>query len=693
MSTGLASSRKQSQRIGFENRLLVRVAERQRQELVDVEPHVFHARARPVGAPEDPIRELRETRKVLQQPGGRYPGDVEPHRPVASQNEKCLLHVQRPTAVRHHDAEIGKIDRHVVEVHRVAVLGAGPGENAGAGVDHHRQPALLAPPIDLPQGVEAVRVRVRRHPLVRWMNLDEPSAELGEAVHVARRVLREARMHAAVRQQSRWIGLGVCRGEGVARIGESHHVGRGVIHEAHPPHARAVHDLEQRARIVHHLDHQVPMRVLTAPHRLEHLRLELAPRLDVDVNVRDACQCLAGCQPGVIHGAQKVPWDRSGFNYALVRTPSGRNTGSCAAATVRAARPDEPRSHVAIGDVARAQQGGAELAPTPQESRTLDYTRSLPMSIDLTDGGTRRIRQTAGLTVLGCVLFLASCDERPLSSPAPAGGVDVQSVIGGPFTFENFPLGATPGTVCPGSSACTNGAAEPAIRADATGTFYVSSELGLGGGTYAWKSTDGGLHYTTLESPNQISQAFGGLAPGGGDTDVGVAPQANASGVHNVYVAGLSLANVTVSTSQDGGTSWSKDVLSATIPGDDREWIAADQATKVCVSYHDIATFNIDVNCSFDAGANFTQLGTAIDAPHAFLLQENSTGNLVIDPNSHVMYQVFSGIANATEAVLPANFHAVWIAISRDGGQTFTDKPVYVNPNTSVSYGHQFVRS
>src|SRR5438876_6719649 len=101
-------------------------------------------------------------------------------------------------------------------------------------------------------------------------------------------------------------------------------------------------DLEQRARIVHHLDHQVPMRVLTAPHRLEHVRLELAPRLDVDMNVGDPGQCLTGCQPGVIHGAQKVRWDRSGFNYALVRTPSGRNTGSCAAATVRAAPPPSP---------------------------------------------------------------------------------------------------------------------------------------------------------------------------------------------------------------------------------------------------------------------------------------------------------------------------------------------------------------
>ena len=307
------------------------------------------------------------------------------------------------------------------------------------------------------------------------------------------------------------------------------------------------------------------------------------------------------------------------------------------------------------------------------------------------DGENRWIRWSAGVSLLWCMLFLASCNERPLSSPAPAGGADAQSVSGGPFTFENFSLGATPGMVCPGSSACANGAAEPAIRADATGTFDVSSELGLSAGTLAWKSTDGGLHYTALTSPNQISQAAGGLATGGGDTDLGIAPQANASGVHNVYVASLSLANVTVSTSQDGGKTWNKNVLSATIPGDDREWIAADQATKVCISYHDVVTFNIDVNCSFDAGASFTQLGSAIDPTHAFLLQENSTGNLVIDPKSHVTYQVFSGIANAAEAVIPTNFHAVWIAVSRDGGQTFTDNPVYVNPDPSVSYGHQFI--
>src|SRR6266852_4706476 len=197
-------------------------------------------------------------------------------------------------------------------------------------------------------------------------------------------------------------------------------------------------------------------------------------------------------------------------------------------------------------------------------------------------------RLTTCATLLSSILLM-SCEKGSApSSPARASGDAVQEVQGGPFAFVNFELGAAPGTICPGSPDCANGAAEPQLRADATGTFYVSSELGLGSGTLAWKSSDGGLHYTALESPNQLSQEAGGLAPGGGDTDLGVAPEANASGIPNVYVASLSLANVTVSTSQDGGKTWSKNVLSATIPGDDREWIAADQATKVCISYHDI---------------------------------------------------------------------------------------------------------
>ena len=264
--------------------------------------------------------------------------------------------------------------------------------------------------------------------------------------------------------------------------------------------------------------------------------------------------------------------------------------------------------------------------------------------------------------------------------------------------FTNFQLGvAAVGESCPNSTTpCTNPAAEPQIRADNAGNFYASSENGLGGGTDAWKSSDGGQHYTYVGMPNAGSSSNNtGFAPGGGDTDLAVAPVANALGFDNVYIASLSLANVDVSTSTDGGYQYTLNPTSATIPVDDREWIAADGVSKVCISYHDIATFNIDVNCSFNAGTTFTQLGDAIDSNHLYNLQNNEIGNLAIDPSSHYIYQTFSGIdqADLVGSTLGTGigFHVVYMAVSTDGGRTFTDYKVYDNPQTSVSYGHQFV--
>ncbi|HEX6818680.1 MAG TPA: sialidase family protein [Ktedonobacterales bacterium] len=266
-------------------------------------------------------------------------------------------------------------------------------------------------------------------------------------------------------------------------------------------------------------------------------------------------------------------------------------------------------------------------------------------------------------------------------------------------SFTNYQLGTQYiGESCPNTTApCTNGAAEPAIISDPAGNYFGSSENGLGGGTEAWKSTDGGLHYTTLASPNAASQTSQPtVAPGGGDTAVATATARNANGLYNVYVASLSLANVDVSTSTDGGNSWSLNPTGATIPGDDREWIAADGASKVCISYHDAAVYSIHVNCSTDAGTTFTQLSDAFDTNHAYNNDNNEIGNLVIDPVSHDIYQTFSGIdssdaVNCTTSTNGCGYHVVYMAVSTDGGATFTDYPVYDNPNHNVSYGHQFV--
>jgi hypothetical protein len=272
-------------------------------------------------------------------------------------------------------------------------------------------------------------------------------------------------------------------------------------------------------------------------------------------------------------------------------------------------------------------------------------------------------------------------------------------------SFVNYSLGETTGTTCPGSSACSNIASEPAIRADGAGRFFGSSENGLGGGTVAFRSTDGGLHYTTLVSPNSVSETNDtGFAPGGGDTDLAVAPDPNpATGKYNVYVASLTLANVDISVSTDGGQTWTLNPITTPETLDDREWIAADGAFGYCFSYHN-GPQGITIGCGKTVGSSgvtgTTQYAPALDASHAFQTGENSIGNLAIDPSSHVIYQTYSAITTAEEtACAPqlgviegtCDYHGVYMAVSTDGGLTFTDYPVYINPDPTVGYGHQFV--
>src|SRR2546428_6928195 len=221
-----------------------------------------------------------------------------------------------------------------------------------------------------------------------------------------------------------------------------------------------------------------------------------------------------------------------------------------------------------------------------------------------------------------------------------------------PATFTNYELAGNPfatttnppfsvGVNCPNSAGnCQNTEGEPAIRADRAGNFYGSSENvfcvigGQCGGTFAWKSIDGGNSFTTLKLPNSASGTFckpptgtdhctsTGLSPAGGDTDLAVAPVKNDNGFYNLYVASLAtapaLANIFVSTSKDGGASWVTPIKpAATIPDDDREWAAADGYKTVCISYHAYATTNnIIVNCSYDGGATFAQTANAFDLGH-----------------------------------------------------------------------------
>jgi hypothetical protein len=314
---------------------------------------------------------------------------------------------------------------------------------------------------------------------------------------------------------------------------------------------------------------------------------------------------------------------------------------------------------------------------------------------------SRLLAKFGALAVATGAAFAASVSTSAATPPV--------STIHG---FLNYQLGASlANETCPNSTtSCQNFAAEPAIRADKLGNFYGVSENGLSSGTEAWKSVDGGLHYTHLTSPNIVSSPANGtptgVSPAGGDTDIATASVPNTNGFYNVYVSSLGGANTDVSTSKDGGQTWTQNLLSGKFPGQDREWIAADGQSKVCISYISAAVIvlvplGLHVECSYNAGTTFTQVSDAINPLNLGSRFGLKIGNLMIDQNSNtgdpmrnndIVYQTFSSqTVNDQADPNPTANHIVWMAVSRDGGRTFNNYQVYNNPVVTTDYGHQFV--
>lgn len=314
------------------------------------------------------------------------------------------------------------------------------------------------------------------------------------------------------------------------------------------------------------------------------------------------------------------------------------------------------------------------------------------------------------------------------------------------LSFTNYEISRSAdssfaGMTCPnGGTNCWNYNGEPGLATAPDGTIYATSEntafnhpsecndpsggaisqtLYICGGTGAWKSTDGGSHFTSLTSPNVNFATGYPVTLWGGDTHVATATAKNSGGQYNVYVVSLEASGSGLigdgeSTSQNGGATWSNNPLAVQFtnpvaaPGvQDRPWIAAYGASEVCISSHNGAVVP-GIYCSFDAGLTFPQVTSGFDAAHSWLTAETSIpGALKIDPNSGIMYLPFAGLASATEAANPVEvacgsttgiacpfgLHAVYMAVSTDGGLTFTDYPVFTNPNVNMSYGFQFLQA
>jgi hypothetical protein len=249
-----------------------------------------------------------------------------------------------------------------------------------------------------------------------------------------------------------------------------------------------------------------------------------------------------------------------------------------------------------------------------------------------------------------------------------------------------------------GASGCgTNLAGEPAIHVSRANNVFLGSENGLGGGSQLWRglnATGGtGASGCGLEYRGQPNTVAGGLGLAGGDIDLAIASAPNSSGNYNLYVASLNLASVNVAHSTDNGTTFSMTPVQAGLPVDDREWIAAFGADTSLLTFHDVATNNIDVLRSDNDGTLYTHIAQVIP-PTDYKATSNELGNLVIDhrnlpagPGNFYAYQSFV----APSASGGANNNEAFLGVSSDGGHTWTDQPVPCSvAGTSTDLNHNF---
>jgi len=248
-------------------------------------------------------------------------------------------------------------------------------------------------------------------------------------------------------------------------------------------------------------------------------------------------------------------------------------------------------------------------------------------------------------------------------------------------TVGNFSAGEL-GTSAVGSAGCgSNIAGEPAIHVSRADDVFLGSENGLGGGSELWRGLGaiggGGASGCGLEYRGQPN-AVADVGASGGDIDVAIASAPNALGNYNLYVASLNLASVNVATSTDNATTFSQTPVQAGLPVDDREWIAAFGAEASLLTFHDLATNNIDVLRSDDGGRLYTEISRAIPLGD-YREQANELGNLAIDhrnlpDQSGDFYAYQSFVAPSKEG--GAHFNEAFLAVSADGGHTWTDRPI-----------------
>jgi hypothetical protein len=295
------------------------------------------------------------------------------------------------------------------------------------------------------------------------------------------------------------------------------------------------------------------------------------------------------------------------------------------------------------------------------------------------------VARVSGITALaGLVVLPIGIAGASVKPPQPGHGPTISSTTA--TGANTFAFGQMQSARVGASGCGTNSAGEPSIHVSKDNLVGLGSELGLGGGSEYWRATQ--LGGTTSASPcalvysgqpNAVSQ----VGASGGDVDTAFAPIKSSFGTYRIYVASLNLGSVNVATSNDNGATFSQEPVQGGLPVDDREWIAAYGPDTSLLSFHDVATSNIDMLRSDSGGGPYSEIAQVIP-PTDYKASNNELGNLVIDHNSGTgtstspfyAYQAFVAPSSDPGLTGNATYNEAFLGVSADGGHTWTDQPI-----------------
>lgn len=292
-----------------------------------------------------------------------------------------------------------------------------------------------------------------------------------------------------------------------------------------------------------------------------------------------------------------------------------------------------------------------------------------------------------------CASALLAAALAGCLAAAPAAGA-------AQFSHAKLRVGSIGSGSCNGGS--LNDAAEPAIHVSRDAGVFLSSEAGPGTGTRLWRGLGllggGGAQACKLRYAGQPN-AVGEMSDAGADTDMAIASARSGAGNYNVYVASLNAASVTVSTSTDNGQSFSQVPLVMGVPADDREWIAAHGSATSLLSFID-GLNSIEMLRSDNGGGGYSMISRPV--PLTDPRGTNSEiGNLVVDRRNHDgtapgggmpgfwAYQGYIGQHDPING--SGELDEAFVAVSNNGGYTWTDRPIGCSRVTKGGIDHTFL--